>query len=117
MDGIKRSSETKANLPLRGIGEQGATLRKGITIAEGRMFNRGANEVVVGKALLKEFAGFELGKRITFATSRWTVVGIFEAEGGVFEGQSGPICRWCRACSIGRTSSRPCGRGWKARKH
>ena len=31
VDGIKRSTKTKANLPLRGIGEQGATLRKGIS--------------------------------------------------------------------------------------
>src|SRR5262245_52701318 len=28
VDGVKRSSGTKANLPLRGIGEQGAALRK-----------------------------------------------------------------------------------------
>jgi putative ABC transport system permease protein len=87
VDGVKRASQTKANLPLRGIGEQGAALRKGITIAQGRMFNRGANEVVVGKGLLKEFEGFELGRTVTFATSRWTVVGIFEAEGSVFESE------------------------------
>ena len=87
VDGVKRSSQTKANLPLRGIGEQGVALRKGITIAQGRMFNRGANEIVVGKGLLKEFEGFEPGKTVTFATSRWTVVGIFEAEGSVFESE------------------------------
>jgi putative ABC transport system permease protein len=87
VDGIKRSSQTKANLPLRGIGEQGATLRKGIAITEGRMFNRGANEIVVGKGLLQEFTGFELGKTVAFATSRWTVVGIFEADGSVFESE------------------------------
>src|SRR5437879_4330808 len=49
VDGIKRSTKTKANLPLRGIGEQGTALRKDITITAGRMFNRGSNEVVVGK--------------------------------------------------------------------
>ena len=87
VDGVKRSSQTKANLPLRGIGEQGVALRKGITVAQGRMFNRGANEIVVGKGLLKEFEGFELGKTVTFATSRWTVVGTFEAEGSVFESE------------------------------
>src|SRR5262245_41073977 len=85
VDGIKLSSGTKANLPLRGIGEQGAALRKGIVIAQGRMFDRGANEVVVGKALTQEFEGFELGKTLTFGTSRWTVVGVFAAEGSVFE--------------------------------
>jgi len=87
VDGVKRSSQTKANLPLRGIGEQGAALRKGIALTEGRMFNRGANEVVVGKGLVQEFAGFELGKTLTFGTSRWTVVGVFTSGGTVFESE------------------------------
>jgi putative ABC transport system permease protein len=87
VDGIKRTTKTKANLPLRGIGEQGVALRKGVTITQGRMFNRGANEIVVGKGLVREFDGFELGKTVTFGTSRWTVVGIFEADGSVFESE------------------------------
>src|ERR1700736_3568260 len=56
--GLKRTTRTKANLPLRGIGEQGATLRKGVKLVAGRMFNRGSNEIVVGKALQREFEGF-----------------------------------------------------------
>ena len=65
----------------------GAAVRKGIAIVEGRMFNPGANEIVVGKALLREFQGFEIGQTVAFATSRWTVVGIFEADGSVFESE------------------------------
>jgi putative ABC transport system permease protein len=87
VDGVKRSSQTKANLPLRGIGAAGAAVRKGIRIVEGRMFNTGANEIVVGKALLREFQGLEIGQVVPFATSRWTVVGIFEANGSVFESE------------------------------
>ena len=87
VDGVKRSSQTKANLPLRGIGTAGAAVRKGIRIVEGRMFNTGANEIVVGKALLREFQGLEIGQVVPFATSRWTVVGIFEANGSVFESE------------------------------
>jgi putative ABC transport system permease protein len=87
VDGVKRSSQTKANLPLRGIGPEGAAVRKGIKIVGGRMFNPGANEIVVGRALLREFQGFEVGQTVGFATSRWTVVGIFEAEGSVFESE------------------------------
>jgi putative ABC transport system permease protein len=87
VDGVKRSSQTKANLPLRGIGEQGAALRKGITLTAGRMFDRGANEIVVGQALTQEFEGFELGRTVTFGTSRWTVVGVFAAGGSVFESE------------------------------
>lgn len=87
VDGLKRTTRTKANLPLRGIGEQGAALRKGITISAGRTFNRGANEIVVGKALLREFSGFDLGSTVAFGATRWTVVGIFEAAGNVFESE------------------------------
>jgi putative ABC transport system permease protein len=87
VDGVKRSSQTKANLPLRGLGREGAAVRKGIRIVEGRMFRPGANEVVVGKALLREFQGLELGKTAKLATSQWTVVGIFEADGSVFESE------------------------------
>jgi putative ABC transport system permease protein len=87
VDGIKRSSQTKANLPLRGIGTEGAELRRGITIVEGRMFAPGTNEVVVGRSLLREFEGFELGQTVKFGTARWTVVGVFSAAGSVFDSE------------------------------
>jgi putative ABC transport system permease protein len=87
VEAIKRTTKTKANLPLRGIGPQGAVLRKGIALASGRMFRSGANEVVVGKALLREFEGLELGSTLAFGTTRWNVVGIFEADGSVFESE------------------------------
>src|SRR5436190_14593540 len=87
VDGLKRSTKTKANLPLRGIGEQGATLRKGVAVTAGRMFGRGSNEVVVGKALLREFDGFDIGSTVSFGATRWNVVGVFEAGGSVFESE------------------------------
>ncbi|MGZ8325081.1 MAG: ABC transporter permease [Rhodoplanes sp.] len=87
VDGIKRSSQTKANIPLRGIGEEGAALRKDVTLVAGRMFNPGANEIVVGKSLLSQFQGFDLGERVKFLTSQWTVVGVFAADGSVFESE------------------------------
>ena len=87
VNGIKRTTGTKVNLPLRGIGERGAALRKKITISAGRMFNRGANEILVGKGVMHEFQGFELGTTVTFGTSRWTVVGVFDAGGSVFESE------------------------------
>jgi putative ABC transport system permease protein len=87
VDGLKRTTHTKANLPLRGIGEQGVALRKGVVITAGRMFNRGANEIVVGKALQREFEGFDIGSTVGFGATRWTVVGVFEANGSVFESE------------------------------
>src|SRR5215813_97144 len=87
VDGLKHTTKTKANLPLRGIGQQGLALRKGIAITAGRMFNRGSNEIVVGKGLAREFNGFDLGSTVAFGTTRWAVVGIFEADGSVFESE------------------------------
>jgi putative ABC transport system permease protein len=87
VDGIKRSTKTKANLPLRGIGEQGLALRKGVSISEGRMFKTGSNEIVVGKSLGREFEGFDVGSTVAFGTTRWTVVGVFDAGGSVFESE------------------------------
>jgi putative ABC transport system permease protein len=87
VNGIKRSTGAKANLPLRGLGPRGAALRRGIVLTSGRMFTPGSNEVIVGKALGSEFEGFDLGQSVTFNSNRFTVVGIFAADGGVFESE------------------------------
>lgn len=87
VDGVKRSTGTKANLPLRGIGATGAALRRDVTLVAGRMFHPGSDEIVVGQALLREFQGFDLGQTVSFGTSRWTIVGIFSTGGSVFESE------------------------------
>jgi putative ABC transport system permease protein len=87
VDGIKRSTRTKASLPLRGLGPQGPALRRGIVLTAGRLFNPGSNEIIVGMALGKEFDGFDLGQTVTFNNNRFTVVGLFAADGSVFESE------------------------------
>ena len=87
VDGIKKSSQTKANMPLRGVGANGLLVRKQAKIREGRMFAPGSNEIVVGAGLLREFEGFELGKSVRFGAQTWRVVGVFEAPGTVFESE------------------------------
>jgi putative ABC transport system permease protein len=87
VDGIKHSSQTKANLPLRGMGPEGLAVRQGVHIVAGRMFAPGSNEIVVGKALQSEFDGLQLGQTVTLGHSRWTVVGVFAADGSVFESE------------------------------
>lgn len=87
VDGIKRSTGLKANLPMRGIGVDGPGLRDGLVITQGRMFAPGSNEIVVGEGLTREFAGFELGKEVKLGTATWTVVGVFSMHGAVFESE------------------------------
>ena len=87
VDGLKKDSHTRANLPLRGLGPQGLALRRDFRISEGRMFRPGMNELIVGKSLLREFDGFNLGQSVRFGTGQWTVVGVFDAGGSVLESE------------------------------
>jgi putative ABC transport system permease protein len=110
VDGIKRSTKTKANLPLRGIGEQGSALRKGITITAGRMFSRGSNEVVVGKALQRQFEDSTSALPCRSAPRAGTSSACSTRAAACSNPKSGPISTWCRACSTATTSCRPCAR-------
>lgn len=87
VNGVKRSSGTNANMPFRGIGPEGLSLRPSVHITQGRMFRPGTNEIVVGAGLLREFAGFEYGRTIRLRGTTWQVVGVFEAPGTVFESE------------------------------
>ncbi len=87
VDGIKKSSQTEANIPLRGLNDRGIAMRGNVEITEGRMFTPGTNEMIVGAGVLREFDGFNLGQEIRFGKNRWRVVGIFRASGNVFESE------------------------------
>jgi len=83
----KRDTGTDANVPLRGITRQAPRVHDGFRMIEGRMFEWGLNEVVVGVGAQREFEGLELGSSIEVAQEQWPVVGIFEADGGLAEGE------------------------------
>lgn len=87
VDGIKRSSQTEVNIPMRGISLEGLELREQLTIVEGRSFVPGRNEIVVGQGVQREFDGFELGREIRFGKTTWEVVGVFSTGGSAFESE------------------------------
>jgi putative ABC transport system permease protein len=87
VDGIKRSSGTEANLPLRGVGLDAASLREGFTMIEGRMFAPGSNELVVGEGVIRQFEGFDMGQTVRLGSNEWRVVGVFSTGGSVFDSE------------------------------
>ncbi|MES1198444.1 MAG: ABC transporter permease [Pseudomonadota bacterium] len=87
VNGLKKSTGTQANMTLRGMSLLGLAVRPQVHITQGRMFTPGTNEMVVGRGLLREFAGFELNKEIRLGSNVWKVVGVFEAPGTVFESE------------------------------
>ncbi|MEA2601464.1 MAG: putative transport system permease protein [Acidobacteriota bacterium] len=86
----KRSTGTDANVPLRGVQPAAFDVRKEVKIVQGRRFEPGRSEVIVGRAASQEFAGLDLGSKLHFGQAEWTVVGIFTAGGSIAESEI-----WC----------------------
>jgi putative ABC transport system permease protein len=83
----KRSTGTDANVPLRGVTGAAFQVRDRLRIVEGRRFEAGRNEVIVGLGASKEFAGLDLGARLKVGRNEWSVVGIFTDNGGLAESE------------------------------
>jgi len=83
----KRSTGTDANVPLRGVERAALPVRDHVKIVQGRMFEWGKDEVIVGSGAMQEFAGLEVGSKIKVGRYEWPVVGIFSAGGGVAESE------------------------------
>jgi len=82
-----RTTGTDANVPLRGVQAPAMTVRESFKLVEGRMFEWGLNEVIVGKGAREQFAGLDIGSSIEVGQEKWPVVGVFEADGGLSESE------------------------------
>lgn len=71
------NADDEGSVQLRGIGEQAWAVRPNVKIIEGRKFNPGMRELVVGKGAASQFAGLEPGHEIRLGSQMWTVVGVF----------------------------------------
>ncbi len=85
-------SGTNANVPLRGVGPRAFKVHSNVRIVEGRAFEPGRNEILVGRAASRQFSGLTVGSIVKWGDSEWTVSGIFEAGGSAAESEL-----WCDA--------------------
>jgi putative ABC transport system permease protein len=83
----KSTPDSPANVPLRGIEPTGMKAREEVSLVEGRMFQFGTTEVIVGRGAAGQFVGLNVGDTIVSGQNHWQVVGIFEAGGGVAESE------------------------------
>jgi putative ABC transport system permease protein len=83
----KRSTGTDANAPLRGVEPPALQVRDNLKIVQGRMFDWGKDEVIVGTGAAREFAGLDVGSSIKVGRYQWPVVGMFSANGAVSESE------------------------------
>jgi len=86
----KSKPDWTANVPMRGIQPVTLKVRNEVSLIEGRMLKFGTDEVIVGKGAKAQFVGLNIGDSVVSGKNHWTVVGVFEADGGVAESEI-----WC----------------------
>ena len=75
------------NVTVRGTSPQSLQLRPAIKITQGRMFNFGSHELIVGRNIAERFEGVTMGADVLFGGDHWTVVGYFDAGGSGFDSE------------------------------
>ena len=91
-----------ANVQIRGLSPVVLDVRPNARIVEGRFFEPGLTELVVGRNVPDTYAGFEPGSVVEFGGGRWTVVGVFDAGGSSYDSEV-----WCDASVLNQVFKRP----------
>ena len=82
----RRGERLGANVTLRGVGGDAFELRPNFRIVEGRRFEPGLQELIVGRGVARHFDGATLGGTLRLRGQDWDVVGVFET-GDSFESE------------------------------
>ncbi len=97
-----RSTGTDANVQVRGVSPRVLDVRSKVKMVEGRFFQSGLNELIVGRNVDKTYAGLSLGDSVRFGGGTWNVVGVFDAGGSAFDSEV-----WCDARVLNQVYHRP----------
>lgn len=83
----RRGSTQPVNVTVRGVDPVSRELRQGVRIVEGRDFKPGVREAIVSLAMSNRFQNLSLNDTFKVQGGDFTVVGIFEANGGAVESE------------------------------
>ena len=93
---------TDANVQVRGVSPNVLEIRRFVKLTEGRMFQAGLSELVVGKNATRTYSGLTLGQTVDFAGGHWKIVGVFDAGGSSFDSEV-----WCDGKLLNQVLHRP----------
>ncbi|MCU1304080.1 MAG: efflux pump, inner rane subunit [Candidatus Sulfotelmatobacter sp.] len=97
-----RATGTNANVQVRGVSANVLTIRTNVKIAQGRIFQPGLAELIVGKNATNSYSGLTVGNTVNFGGGHWQVVGVFDAGGSAFDSEV-----WCDARVLDDVYKRP----------
>jgi putative ABC transport system permease protein len=84
---LKRVTDNaETNVALRGVTTRAFNVRGGIQMKEGRQFQPGLYELVVGERIRERY-GLQIGSSLKLQRKDWTVVGVFTSDGSAFESE------------------------------
>ncbi|MEG3158484.1 ABC transporter permease [Lysobacter zhanggongensis] len=95
------SDGSDVNAQLRGVGPKAWEIRPQVQLVEGRRFEPGLRELIVGDGAHQQLSGLDVGNTITIGNQTWTVVGRFES------GDSHESELWADAEIVASTYNRP----------
>jgi ABC-type antimicrobial peptide transport system permease subunit len=84
---LEKISGGMSNVTVRGVSDVIFDLRPQVKIIEGRMFNFGLRELIVGSAVTDRFRGAKMGDIVKFAGDNWQIVGVFDSDGSGFDSE------------------------------
>jgi putative ABC transport system permease protein len=96
------STGTDANVQIRGVSPNVLSIRNNLKIVQGRMFQAGLAEVIVGRNATNSYKGLTLGSTLNMGDEHWKVVGVFDAGGSAFDSEV-----WCDAHLLNGAFKRP----------
>ena len=99
---LEREGGGTANFTLRGVSATSFALRDFVTIRDGRRFQPGTNEVVIGKSLVTRVRGGRVGGVLELQDAEWPVVGVIDSRGGAYDSEI-----WCDAEVFLQSLNRP----------
>jgi len=82
---LRRDDDSRVGVIVRGISPVAFKIRSEFELIEGRMFEPGLRELIVGRSAQIEFQGLDIGDQVTLRDGLWTVVGAFVSGGGATE--------------------------------
>lgn len=91
-----------ANVQIRGLSPIVLKVRPNVRIIEGRFFQPGLTELVIGRNVSATYAGFTPGSTVQFGGGTWKIVGVFDAGGSSFDSEI-----WCDASVLDELYKRP----------
>lgn len=74
-----QGADDEGSVQLRGISEQAWAVRPQVKIIDGKRFEPGLRELIVGRGAARQFANLVPGREIRLGTQQWKIAGVFSS--------------------------------------